>query len=105
MPRHLLLHALMPDIISYMPLSQTVPPTCHHTCKHQAVTHGPTPSDQTGTVDAILDKVTETTHECQPQLDEMDTILFLPLEDVDLEVAKAACRQLAVPPPNPDCLG
>ena len=47
-------------------------------------------------MDAVLEKVANAAQECQKMLDEMDCIRFIPVEEVDLEMAQASCRNVAI---------
>ena len=63
----------------------------------QAITNVDGTKDISGTVQTVLDKVTEVSQTTQELLDEMGQLLFLPVEEVELEEAKSVCRKIAVP--------
>ena len=73
-----------------------VPRITNSTHVAEAVTSENTTTDSTGIVDAVLEKVASCAQECQKMLDDMDCLLFLPVEEVDLEMAKASCRNIAL---------
>jgi len=62
----------------------------------QAITDGKTTRDLSGTVKTVLEKVGVYSQAAQELLDEMDAILFEPVENVTLEAAKSVCRRVAV---------